>query len=329
MKLSVAILCFGISVGTAYGETVDTYSYRVETTRVSDCNALAGITRFKYREVSSPARLAAYLLSEVCVSPDEGWLDGPEPARGFTKAEEFAPGSARYEIISDSEIAALRRNFYIGSMENTLPVFSSDTNIYSFYTSLKASADGPLPEADFVQGTGWIYNTALPVLSSLPEDRWLVYMHVAVDRRLALPPTGVNSDSLYPGALFTTVETGESATIITSNALTWTDIALDLSVSDGEASGTLSFKYFNATASEARESNEYSYAVFEFENLHGKALKIGSNGTLLGVGWGLAMAYDDDGRSRADPASIEFAAIQVPEGTHEEIISLMFRNNQQ
>ncbi|CTQ47603.1 hypothetical protein [Roseibium aggregatum] len=321
MILRTAIICLGVSFAANGKCLANPYTPEVIFNSVGECGAFKGFGWFHYSDNDTKDRLNAYVQSEICISPDEGWFIGPETVRGLTNVRTYDAGSIELQVISDGKRQYDRRRLAIGKLQGEAPYTDPKPGIYSFDADLEASPGSPLPIADQVSGRGWFYESSLNELPSMAQGLWLVRMYVVAQTRLKGDSPRLVDTFVIPGQIWAVAELKNGALEIISNTRTWKGVKLDLSVTEGEVSCKLSFQTVNDTIPAARDPLEHDHAVFEFWNCFGKALETQNGEIVLGTGWGRISAYNNEGQHNSDPALLELEAEPISQEIADKIIS--------
>lgn len=295
---------------------------QIHVGRIDSCPALTGPVSITYHNVQQRPHRTQLFRATICVSPEGGWFVGPDTIQGFTPVQRFDEGSVQYTVLDPALQPFERSTFYIGPVVGP-PGTGEGVESLSF--SLRPTPAGPMPDANFVDGRGWLFDAAMPRLSSLPTGLWLLDLYLAEG---LIPETPANAVEMGPMVFAGFTLLAERQPDGNFRLLRISDSAIQvnaLSLSTGPlgVSGQFAFTTTNRVAPVARAVNEWDSASAVITGLTAEALATGP-GMVLAVGTGDITGRHLDGRVFTRPVWMHLSASALPPGTDPQSLADYF-----
>lgn len=291
----------------------------------TDCSSIEGIALSYYDLVAGSWDM--YVSSDICLDIENGSLSAPEPMEGLQQTMSLGAGSMLLEVIEDADRQHQRRYMTAVPVPSIMDAMggAAKTEPFDLYQlNINAPRDRIqlFPHATAMRGEAFAFRTPRNDIDVLPEGRWLMSAAVTpskgpvADRR-------VTSTSLHGSASMLIGSSPEGPRVlgITSRQR---DPELEMNVSAGRVSGSISYAFDNELLPAARAPGEWESAEVQIREFEGRIIEIGGTLNFVAHGVGRVVLTGEDGETSVLGAGASILGLFVPEQISDEMALQMF-----
>lgn len=316
--MSKALFSFFVA-SSAFGETTSLGLEVPEHRLMENCQKLSGLMLFHYTRYSPLS--VDYEFADVCLDPVEPSLAGAEPISGLDLVQDYGDGTLQYQIVTPGSKNHERTSLSIGPLVSLLDgddISAEDAAALGLQATYLGSALVQYPAADNVWGQGYAYYNLVDD-ADFPGGEWLLTFTVLLRKGISGSQV---LDHTHAGLHAVTGVTFDGTTPVGSEFISEPFLMqapvkngqLDISLTDGEIRGEMSFSFDNMRLPAGRTENEWTTATVEVPFIRGHVTQGSQDIQMHGVGIGRMVTSDDSGRKDIDRLSISMIGTLLPPG---------------
>lgn len=292
---------------------------------VDACDATAGVGLATYEFLSANPRHSKFILADICVDVEAGWLVGPETFEDLTLVQSFGDQGAQFEVIADGPTTidrrGLTRSVVFTGLEEADEGMPIDV-LAQFAGWMPGSRVALMPGTDLWSMNGYLFGPASR--DPLPEGLWIAAVNAHYKSRLQ-GNEGVDGDVSAFNTTFHIFERTAEGFVLERSLMGAEPVHLGLQFGDaGEVAGGLTVEARNTRLVAARAPREYDTATLEIGWLKGRVVAADQGPVIAAVGVGRSVFRDVPGNVNVEDGWAMLTMAPFPPGMNAEAVEALF-----